>query len=941
MGGELLGRDDELRRLADALETARVGRGTAVVVTGLPGIGKSALVSAALGRLDPGVPVLAGRGLPALRSVAYAAIVPALRSHLDGLPQPARARLYSELPVLDEVFADDAVPRPDDAPDRDAPTRNVLLMEAITVLLQRIAAPTQAVMWIDDAQDVDPESSELVAYLVQRCADHPVTVVLARTPLGDGAGSLDWSVVTEAELPLRPLPTEATQALVDRALPDATADVRRRIVELAGGVPGYAIALVTDLAGDQLQFGDHEEVPIGPRVHALATRRFAGLSEGARQVLDVLATASRPVGATLLPALLADLSSVDQPVQWLWRAGFVSRTPGPTGSTYAIAHPLDRRAVAASMGEERRRALHVRHLEVLRSIPRSDPRDLAWHHREAPGALTADEVVPLLLAGARRASDEGDSADAVRTLEAAAALVDPGTPDAFATVSQRLADALYRAGHPGRARDTLVAAIDALPSGDPRLSPLQDLLALIHSDLHEDERSRRALRAVVRDAPVSVGLSSAEQVVHRMFLVTRSANPQDAVAMAAELAQFEDSDDPDERAIGLVGAAMTAFAARDVVAARLHAEQALAGTRVDVVWGAASREFVRACFVLGDLPAMRACLDEQQAHTHRVGPLAVEASQLSSTGLLELLVGNGPGARDGTDAGLRLARRSAAARSINRCLLGSAIVSAELGAADRARAELAEAQRTGGAPTQGEVRLSHMADCVRAALYLAHQSTSAPPVAGGQREEFDWYVLAMHPLLTGRLALATDRPGDARAEEEFLRTFGPQSIVTAALADRLAGLCALHAGAAGQALAPLGAAATALARVGLHLLAAQTRVERGEALTVAQEPVPRDEPAALVAFFDTQGVRPWADRARRLARALGVRVPGPRTGAGALTARETEVARLAAAGRSNAQIAAALFLSERTVETHLRHVYTRLGIDGRIELARYMDRGPG
>ena len=234
-----------------------------------------------------------------------------------------------------------------------------------------------------------------------------------------------------------------------------------------------------------------------------------------------------------------------------------------------------------------------------------------------------------------------------------------------------------------------------------------------------------------------------------------------------------------------------------------------------------------------------------------------------------------------------------------------------------------------------------MSDCVRAPLYLAHQATSAPPVAGGQREELDWYVLAMHPLLAGRLALATDRPGDARAEEEFLRTFGPQSIVTAALADRLAGLCALHAGAAGQALAPLGAAGGALARVGLHLLAAQTRVERGEALTVAQEPVPRDEPAALVAFFDTQGVRPWADRARRLARASGVRVPGPRTGAGALTARETEVARLAAAGRSNAQIAAALFLSERTVETHLRHVYTRLGIDGRIELARYIDRGPG
>ena len=931
MDGALVGRETELRRLSEAFAAGRAGRGTVVPVIGAPGIGKSALVRAALERRPAGAALLAGRGHPRLRTFPYAALVPALRMHLDRLPDPARVALFDDLPALAQVLVDDAVP----AGPRTSGAPSVRLLESLTLLVLRIASASgQAVLWIDDAQDADADSLALVGYLAQRCGAHPLTILVSSSASIAGIDDRDG-------LRVGPLADPAMTDLVGRLAPELDPGDARRIVDLAAGVPGYAVALAADLASDPdpAQLGDDtagDDTPLGSHARAVADRRGAGLGAGERDVLEILATAPRAVGVAALTAMLADPSTFDHACRALHGAGLVARRPSPAGPTFAITHPLDRRAVAAGLGDLRRRALHLRHLEVLTSRSAADVRDRAWHHRRVPGAFPPDEVVPVLLDAARAALDAGAAGEAVLALEAADAIVAPSSPDAYGAVAHRLADALYRSGRPHRARDTLMTAIGALPGGDARLSPLQDLLALIHSDLQEDERSARILRAVTTGAP-SVAPSTTEQLAHRLFLVTRSADSQDTAAVAAELARFANADDPEQRAVGLVGAAMSAFAARDIPAARALAEQALDLSRADVVWGAASREAVRACFLLGDLPAVRTILTEDEARAHRMGPLAVEASHRSSNGLLDLLAGDVSAALKRADAGLRLARRSATARVITRCLLASALVGAEVGATDEATAALAEAQRTGSSPLHADVRLSRTSDCVRALLYLGHQATTAPDTAAVPRVEVDWFVLTMHPLLTGRVAVATDRLDHARTEEDYLRAFGAPAVVPVALAERLAGLRAIRADDPRAGLALLDVAGGALERVGLRLLAAQVRVEGAEAAVAASLPVARGEPQELVAFFDERGVRPWAYRARRVARALGVRVPGPRTGGGALTARETEVARLAAAGHSNAQIAQALFLSERTVETHLRHIYARLGLDTRVALARFFD----
>jgi DNA-binding NarL/FixJ family response regulator len=111
--------------------------------------------------------------------------------------------------------------------------------------------------------------------------------------------------------------------------------------------------------------------------------------------------------------------------------------------------------------------------------------------------------------------------------------------------------------------------------------------------------------------------------------------------------------------------------------------------------------------------------------------------------------------------------------------------------------------------------------------------------------------------------------------------------------------------------------------------AAQDRAEAAEAARRA------------LAVFDELGARPLADRARRLLRGLGERpARPPRAMAGELSERELQVAQLVAAGLSNTEIAARLFISPRTVTTHLQNVYARLGLPSRTALTRWvLERG--
>ncbi|KRE21764.1 helix-turn-helix transcriptional regulator [Agromyces sp. Soil535] len=261
-----------------------------------------------------------------------------------------------------------------------------------------------------------------------------------------------------------------------------------------------------------------------------------------------------------------------------------------------------------------------------------------------------------------------------------------------------------------------------------------------------------------------------------------------------------------------------------------------------------------------------------------------------------------------------------------------ALLDATQARAREAVANLGEAERTGLARF-GEPRILTMVDCVHAELALLDPSRS-PQLPERTLYRVDGAVQLWHPTLVGRLAIATGRLDDADARVTTLRELGRWSSAAAALADRLEGLRRGATGATRDAADLLAGAADRLAAAGLGLPAHQARLEWAE--TSVPGAVERDELLELVDYFDTQALRSWGDRARQAARAHNVRVAPRRRAGDGLTRRESEVAELVAEGRSNAEIASALFLSERTVETHLAHIYRRLGLASRSALVRYL-----
>lgn len=186
------------------------------------------------------------------------------------------------------------------------------------------------------------------------------------------------------------------------------------------------------------------------------------------------------------------------------------------------------------------------------------------------------------------------------------------------------------------------------------------------------------------------------------------------------------------------------------------------------------------------------------------------------------------------------------------------------------------------------------------------------------------YALVL-PLLGEVLLAAGDREG-TEAIVTQLRAVDVAPLPRA-FADRLDGLLYQDAVA-------LGRAQDAFRRLGMPFEEARVTLERSEVVMDV------DDLTAAVLVFDRLGAKPWSDRSRRLLRRHGLSPSAVRRGEGALSRREAEVARLAAEGLSNAEIAARLYLGVRTVETHLHKAYVRLGLGSRVALARWVAEQP-
>jgi DNA-binding NarL/FixJ family response regulator len=230
-------------------------------------------------------------------------------------------------------------------------------------------------------------------------------------------------------------------------------------------------------------------------------------------------------------------------------------------------------------------------------------------------------------------------------------------------------------------------------------------------------------------------------------------------------------------------------------------------------------------------------------------------------------------------------------------------------------------------------------DAARAERVLAPEGESVPALPG------DWPVMALELLTRCRLAagrLADARRAAARAAAVAAATPTPMAT---AWSRRAAAEVALAAGDAPGAVEHAWAATAAADGARAPIEAAAARVVAGRGLAAAGDSdAAASELEAAAAAFEARGATRRRDAVeqelRRLGRAVHRRTRRGSEGAGlaALTGRELEVAELVVDRRTNPEIAAELFLSLKTVETHLRNIFRKLGVSSRVELARAIER---
>ena len=738
------------------------------------------------------------------------------------------------------------------------------------------------------------------------------------------------------ELRLRPLGDDAARGLLPDALDPA---VRDRMVREADGNPMFVLELG--------RLGDRTDDRLPATLLAAVGREVAGLAEGARTMLEGAAVAGDPfdpdvaaAAAALEPRDALDL------LDTLAAADLVR--PSATGRAFEFRHPLVRRAVYEEAPPGWRLAAHERAAALL-ARRGAEPAVRAYHVERF--ARAGDEDALAVLVEAANAATASSPASAAHWHRAALRLLPHGDTGRRAALLEALALALTPAGRLQESRDALAEAMALAPAGArPRL-----VVAAVEADtlLGEYERAQQTLLQVLDDAPPRV------RPLVLLQLASVALFRQDAggaLAWAARaIGDLDERDAPEAMASAEALLAVANLASGEAAGEPLaRAERRLAALddaalvgHLNSVWSVGSALAMAERFA-DALPVLARGLRLAQAT--RQGHLVLRLSTLASACELPLL--RLDPALDHVESAEEGARLQGQDHELGLALAQRALVvlaRGERGAAERAAAEsdallarrapgaLGQAARAGNVLVRFDQEPERLLDGVTA-------------VAGAGLEQLAPPHAAAVLLALVRAAVACGRLGDAERWAQRLRDDAghlelPVSAIQAMRADaelRLAQRDAPEAAdLAARALAAAEEQGLAAEALESRLLAARAALSRGD----------RERGVAdlqrVVAEAGAAGAVMVRDVAARELRRAGTRVSASarRTAAGAgrqaLTDREREIADLVAQGRSNKEVARALFLSEKTVEHHLSRIYAKLAVRSRTELARLSSEPSG
>jgi DNA-binding NarL/FixJ family response regulator len=957
----LVGRAVELDALDHALDELDRGRPCALEVVGEPGIGKTRLLRELGDRAEArGHLVLAGSASELERDVPFAVFLDALDEYLqsvaartiEGLDADVRAELAPVFPSLADGGGGQA---------SGLQLERYRSHRAVRKLLELLADEKPLVLVLDDVHWADAASVELLGALVLRPPLAPVLTALAARPRQAPerlATALERTPRPGAleRLELGELTLDESRALLGEGLDGEAALLH----EESGGNPFYLEQLARSLDRPSAHPVGVTElsaaVGVPSAVAASLTEELSLLSASARGLLDGAAVAGDPFE----PELAAATANMPEPaamdaIDELLKLDLVRETDVPR--RFRFRHPLVRRAVYESTAGGWRLGAHERCAGALAA--RGASAAARAHHVERSareGDLAAVAVLreaadsALRLAPASAAQWLGD---AVRLL--------PSTAPAAERIEllEARAAALTATGRYADSHDALLEALEIAPRDNPTLrARLARTCAGVESLLGRQEESgarlARALDELPDDeSPEAVALLT-ELAVNEFWRAryeAMRATAERAVRAARRVG------DPALTSAALARLALASSMLGDPAAGEANLTEAVA-----LLESLTDDELARNLDAGARLSGMELYLDRYaDADAHATRTLAVARATGQGEHVLVLVQvlggvwrqrGKLAEAAEVLDGGIEAARLLGNTHALVWSLSGRSSAALRMGDVGLAL----EAAQQSVDLSAGDDRGFHSAEAaadLAAALLESGEPERAIELLLGSAGGEELVLIAGSPrarflevLARSRLALGQHDEARRAAATAQAWASSIQLPMASAWADRTAAAVSLEEGHAERAVdLALSSAATA-EEVGAPVEAALSRLLAGRALAAAGE---TDRAAAelerAAEGFERHGALRFREAAERELRALGRRIhhrtsPGKAgaTGLESLTGRELQVAQLVVDRKTNPEIAAELYLSQKTVETHLRNIFRKMDVASRVELARAVER---
>ena len=900
----LVGRDHDSGVIFDMLDRLPA-RGGALVVRGDAGIGKSALLAQASALAGgSGMQVLRATGVQSEANLSFAGLHRLLRPllpHIDPLPPHQREALMAAFGMIDGA----------------APDRFRIALAALDVLGDA-ATRSPVVLIAEDAQWLDAPTADVLAFVGRRLESDPIVLLAAmrdgyeNSPLGGGL----------PELHLDPLADGFARALLNRHFPDLASTVHERVLDEAGGNPLalLELPLALESRGPEWELLP-THLPLTARLeHAFASRaaelpsptrtllRIAAVDDGdvlaeimsAAEIVDGVA----PTFEALVPAVEAQLIDVD-------------------GTSVRFRHPLVRSAIhqAASVAER-----HTAHA-ALAVVLADNPDRRVWHR--AAATIGEDPVVASELEqAAGRAQRRGAGALAVAAFERATAFTaEPAQRGALLLRAAALARELGRNETVMR----LLREADSLELGSRDRARSMWLEESFHRGAAGDPSRVHALvetaERMIADGDTDLALNLLTAAALKCFRADPGERARAEVVLAAERAGVNRTD---PRLLFIQGSAATIERGSDVIEG-LPSDTSDVDPDALYLLGAAA-------YAVGAMDRAASLLARSVARLREQGRLGLLPQVLVAQAWSAIQQADWNVAIPAAEEAGRLARETGQPLWEAGAAANTAVVAALRGQPGvetlAAKAE-AVALPAGSTATLAAVQFARgllalgQGDHVTAYEHLRRLFEPGDPA----------HHLLSRCCAIGDLAEAAAHSGKRDEGLAFMGELEPLARQTPSPWFHVALLYArpiLGAEADAESLFR-DALATDLTRWPLYR--ARLQLAFGEWLRRRRRMAESRAPLrAARDAFDALGMDDWGQRARQELRASGEssrqRTPDARD---ELTAQELQIAQLAAGGLSNREIGQRLYLSHRTVESHLYRVFPKLGVTSRAQLSAALE----